>query len=115
LPTAVQEKDSEKEIQNNEYVAPESEIEKKLVDIWKYLLNKKKIGIKDNFFEVGGNSLKAIQLISRIKKEFDINISLIMLFNNPTIEGINDEIQKTYWVNGMLLESNISDIEKISI
>ena len=106
---------TEKEIQNNEYVAPESEIEKKLVDIWKYLLNKKKIGIKDNFFEVGGNSLKAIQLISRIKKEFDINISLIMLFNNPTIEGINDEIQKTYWVNGMLLESNISDIEKISI
>jgi amino acid adenylation domain-containing protein/non-ribosomal peptide synthase protein (TIGR01720 family) len=69
-----------------EYVAPRNAIEEKLINIWKELLSRKRIGIKDNFFEIGGHSLKATKLAGYIHKEFEVKIGLKELFANAVLE-----------------------------
>ncbi len=72
------------------YVAPRDEIETGLVHMWTEVLSvdKEIIGIDTRFFDLGGNSLKAIILAPRIKKKFDADISLEDIFNIQTIRGI---------------------------
>ncbi|HWK07175.1 MAG TPA: amino acid adenylation domain-containing protein [Puia sp.] len=82
-----------------EYVAPIGSIEEKLVAIWQEVLKKMPIGVKDTFFEVGGNSIKAIQLISRIRKEFNIDLDVATLYHNATIEAIRIKIEDFSWIN----------------
>jgi amino acid adenylation domain-containing protein len=69
-----------------EYIAPVSESEKKLVKIWENILALKKIGIKDDFFNIGGDSIKAIRVLSQINTEFQSNFKIIDIFENSTIE-----------------------------
>ncbi|MDQ1352313.1 MAG: hypothetical protein QG657_2619 [Acidobacteriota bacterium] len=78
----------------DKYEAPSSEIEKKLVDIWSEILGLDKgiIGIHDDFFERGGHSLKAAILVSRIQKEFCINVPLVEVFKTPTVKGLGEYI-----------------------
>ncbi|PHM68031.1 type I polyketide synthase [Xenorhabdus sp. KJ12.1] len=73
---------------DSEYVLPKSYIEKKLASIWQDFLGIEPIGLKDDFFELGGNSLKAITLLSRVHKNCKIDVSLTHFFKNPTIEDI---------------------------
>ncbi len=80
-------------IQAKEYIAPQNEIEEKLTLIWSEILGAKKIGITDNFFELGGHSLKATSLVTRIYKEFEVEIPLSQIFNNPTINQLAKYIQ----------------------
>ncbi|MGD2088936.1 MAG: amino acid adenylation domain-containing protein [Candidatus Aminicenantes bacterium] len=70
---------------NKNYVPPKNEIEKKLVEIWSQVLDKQNIGTHDNFFELGGHSLKATVLTARIKRELDVILPLIEIFNRPKI------------------------------
>ena len=73
-----------------EYTAPVHPLEEKLVSIWAEVLNieKKAIGTRHNFFQLGGHSLKATILISRIQKELDVKVPLSEIFNFPTIKGL---------------------------
>ena len=96
-----------------EYVAPRNETEEKLVAIWKELLGREQIGVKDNFFAIGGHSLKATRMASLIRKEFEVTLNLAALFSKPTIENIAAEIEKIYWANNELFE--IDDADNISI
>ncbi|QNK61911.1 amino acid adenylation domain-containing protein [Pedobacter sp. PAMC26386] len=99
-----------------EYLAPRNEVEQKIAQIWEEVLGRENIGVKDNFFESGGHSLKVIQLISRISKVFELELNLNVLFNNPTIESLANEIENTYWAGNELLEvDNIDDTENFSI
>ncbi len=77
------------------YVEPSGKAELALASIWQEVLNKKEIGAQDNFFSVGGHSIVAIQLITRINNEFDINLHLIELFLNPTIKELAEVIEKS--------------------
>ena len=72
---------------SDEYEAPRDEIEKKLVDIWSGVLGieKEKIGINDNFFHLGGHSLKANLLATKIFKEFNVKVLLSEVFRLPTV------------------------------
>ncbi|MDQ1350457.1 MAG: hypothetical protein QG657_759 [Acidobacteriota bacterium] len=79
------------------YTAPRNDIEKKLLEIWSEILGRDELhvsqlqastGIDDNFFQLGGHSLKATSLASRINKEFDIKIPLGEIFKYPTIRGL---------------------------
>ncbi|WP_257137762.1 non-ribosomal peptide synthetase, partial [Bacillus pseudomycoides] len=70
------------------YRAPEGELEEKLVGIWKEILGVSHIGTLDNFFSSGGHSLKAMQLIGRIQKEFQIDCTLRDVFQKPTIREL---------------------------
>ena len=69
----------------NAYIAPSSEIERTIADIYQELLGIGQVGIHDNFFEMGGNSLIGIQLLSQIRKLFQIELSLRYLFAAPTV------------------------------
>ncbi|MFT5823208.1 MAG: amino acid adenylation domain-containing protein [Crocinitomix sp.] len=80
-----------------EYVAPRNEIEEKMVEIWKEVLQQEKIGIKDDFFERGGHSLKVMQLISKIQKEYDIKVEMSKIFELTTVEQIAEFISVLSW------------------
>ncbi|NIM14494.1 MAG: amino acid adenylation domain-containing protein, partial [Candidatus Aminicenantes bacterium] len=72
----------------SEYIAPRDEVEKKLVEIWREVLglgDNTSIGIEDNFFDLGGHSLKATILAAKIHRELDIEIPLTEIFKSPTI------------------------------
>ncbi len=67
------------------FVAPRTDIERKLAAIWQELLGLSRIGIHDVFLGVGGHSLRATQLVSRIRRDFGIEIPLRAVFEKPTI------------------------------
>ena len=72
-----------------EYVAPETETELQLAVLWAELLSVKKVGTKDDFFALGGHSLIAMQLISRIMELTDIQLPLDSVFNSPTLAELS--------------------------
>jgi amino acid adenylation domain-containing protein/non-ribosomal peptide synthase protein (TIGR01720 family) len=67
------------------YVAPQTEKEQRLAQIWSEILTIPKIGINDNFFACGGHSLLVLQVLSKINEEFGINLSVRALLDAPTI------------------------------
>ncbi len=67
------------------YVAPENDLEEKLCEIWSEVLGVPEIGTLDNFFSLGGDSIKAIQVVSRLQK-YDLKIEIKDLLKNPTIK-----------------------------
>ncbi|MCP4157787.1 MAG: AMP-binding protein, partial [bacterium] len=71
---------------STKYQAPTTGTEIKLAALWQKILGMKQIGVTDNFFEIGGHSLKAINLISKIKKIFQVDIPVTMLFEKPYIK-----------------------------
>jgi len=78
-----------------DYIAPRDEIEKKLAEIWTRILDRESPGIDDNFFEIGGHSLKAAVLIANIHKTFNVRLSLGQVFNCPTIREMGQIIGKS--------------------
>jgi acyl transferase domain-containing protein/thioesterase domain-containing protein len=68
------------------YVAPRDEIERTLAGFWHELLGLDKVGIQDDFFELGGHSLIAVRLVAKIKKTWDVEYPISVLFEAPTIE-----------------------------
>ncbi|MCM0593998.1 MAG: SDR family NAD(P)-dependent oxidoreductase [Gloeotrichia echinulata DEX184] len=79
--------------------APRTETERKIGQSWQEVLGLSSCDIYDNFFELGGNSLLATQLISRLRKDFAIELSLQRLFTAPTIANLAQSIETLIWVN----------------
>jgi len=79
----------------NPYLPPQSSREKQVAGIWEDLLSYEHIGIRDNFFELNGDSLKAVIAISKIHKQAGVKIPLKDFFSNPTVEGITQYIDRT--------------------
>ncbi|RAP22565.1 Bacitracin synthetase 3 (BA3) [Brevibacillus laterosporus] len=73
------------QIIGNKYVKPRNEAEAKLTRVWQDVLDIERIGIHDNFFEIGGHSLKANVLVSQIHKLLGVRLSLRYVFQYPTI------------------------------
>ncbi|SEW47140.1 AMP-binding enzyme C-terminal domain-containing protein, partial [Chitinophaga sp. YR573] len=73
---------------NDNYVAPRNEIEEQLAVIWAGLLNVERVGIYDNFFELGGHSLLAIRVLSALKKDAGIDVTITDLFEYLTIASL---------------------------
>jgi acyl carrier protein len=70
-------------------------------------LRKDGIGIDDDFFDLGGQSMTAVGLIGRLRDAFDVNIEIAMLFERPTIAGLSEAIDM------LLLASQ--DLESVSL
>ena len=66
-------------------VAPGSTLEAALANIWRKVLGRPRLGMNENFFEVGGTSLRAVQVIAMIKKELNRTLSIVSLFECPTV------------------------------
>ncbi|MES2734399.1 MAG: condensation domain-containing protein [Bacteroidota bacterium] len=69
-------------------IAPRTEQEEAIALIWREVLATTAIGVTDNFFEKGGHSLKAMQIVSRLSKKFEVQVDLKDFFAKPTIEGL---------------------------
>ncbi len=73
-----------------EYVAPENETEAKIAEVWQKTLGKDKVGIDDNFFDIGGHSLLVVRMHRELKVHFEQTIALTDLYRFPTIRGFTD-------------------------
>ncbi|MCA1681767.1 MAG: amino acid adenylation domain-containing protein, partial [Actinobacteria bacterium] len=70
------------------YVAPRTDVERVLADVWAQVLGVERVGVEDNFFELGGDSILSIQAISRVRVACGVEVSLRSLFTNPTVAGL---------------------------
>ncbi|WP_371859710.1 SDR family NAD(P)-dependent oxidoreductase [Tengunoibacter tsumagoiensis] len=75
------------------YVAPENEVEKALARIWSTVFRVEQIGIMDDFFDLSGDSLKGVTVVSKIHKDLHVDVSISQLFLTPTIAGLADYVQ----------------------
>jgi amino acid adenylation domain-containing protein/non-ribosomal peptide synthase protein (TIGR01720 family) len=73
---------------SNGYVAPGSAVEKVLAGVWEATLGRERVGIRDDFFALGGHSLSAMRVISSIRYIFKIDLPVSKIFERPTIEGV---------------------------
>jgi amino acid adenylation domain-containing protein len=76
------------------YVAPRSLIEQRLAELIAPLLRVERVGVNDNFFLLGGHSLLGTQLLTRIGESFGVELSLLTIFDHPTLAGMSEEIEK---------------------
>jgi len=76
------------------YAPPRGEVETRLVQHWEEILNVRPIGIHDNFFDLGGQSLMAVRLVSDIDRKFGRGISVAMLMQAPTVAQLANFLSK---------------------
>jgi amino acid adenylation domain-containing protein len=87
------------------YVAPRTDAEQILADIWAQVLGVDQVGIEDNFFELGGDSIRSIQLTSRARAVFDIALTPRDVLNARTVSALAELIE----------EKILSEIERIAV
>jgi glutamate-1-semialdehyde-2,1-aminomutase len=71
-----------------QFIAPRNQTEETLVNIWMEVLKIERVGINDNFFDLGGHSLLSLQLMAKIEQQFKTNLPLSILFQNSTIQQL---------------------------
>ena len=76
------------------FVAPRSETETRIAEIWQELLGIEKVGVQDNFFDLGGHSLLATRLLMRLRKQFDFELTLAGFFEIPTVSELARVIEE---------------------
>ncbi len=83
-------KSSQKRLSTDvEYAAPETEMEKTIAGIWLETLNLDKVGMHDNFFDLGGNSLNIVKVYNKLKTITGTDIPLVDMFQYPTIHSLS--------------------------
>jgi len=93
------------------YVAPRTPMERQLTGILQELLGVDRVGIHDSFFELGGFSLLATQLTTRIRETFGVELSLRDVFSAPTVDGLAQLIVLTQSEGAGELEALLNEIE----
>lgn len=101
---------------SNAYVAPTNETEQTICRIWQQLLGIEAIGIHDNFFDLGGHSLLGTQVITRLRDAFQVDLSLRVLFEEPTVACLALLIiqKKAEQLDDELLLQALEDLENLS-
>ncbi|MBD6618566.1 amino acid adenylation domain-containing protein [Komarekiella sp. 'clone 1'] len=94
------------------YVVPQTEIEKTIASVWQKALNLEKIGIHDNFFEIGGHSLLLVTVHSQLQEILKAELSTLDLFRYPTINSLAEYLTSPNAT--ALLQDNDTQTEKIS-
>jgi len=85
------------------YAAPETDLEKRIAAVWQQRLGIDHIGMHDNFYELGGDSLLATELVAQLREEFDIDLALHSFFDTQTIAGVAARIEE-------MLISEVADL-----
>jgi acyl transferase domain-containing protein len=86
---------STRENLSSPYAPPRNPVEKELTEIWQNFFGFDKVGILDDFFELGGDSLKGISIAAKMSKKLNANVSISVIFYKLTIEGIAQHINST--------------------
>lgn len=82
------------------YVAPRTQTEETLAGIWAQLLDRKQVGIHDNFFDLGGHSLLATRVVSHIRGALHVDVPLRLLFEFPTVSKLAEHLEFMRWADG---------------
>ncbi len=77
-----------------EIIAPRTELEREVAGIWRQVLRVPQLSVSDNFFQIGGQSLLATQVVSRLRKALGIDLPLSVLFESPTVAGLAVAIEQ---------------------
>ena len=94
------------------FVAPRTQAETIIAEIWKDVLRLNQTGIHDNFFELGGDSIMATQVVSRVREKFEVELSLRDLFTAPTVAQLSKFVDTVLWAaRGQSALSGISTDE----
>jgi acyl transferase domain-containing protein/acyl carrier protein len=102
---------------SNAYIGPRNAIEQSVVEIWQESLGIQPIGIYDNFFHLGGDSLLAVQIVSRLRDAFSIELSLQTLLSDaPTISELSKAIAtlQPQMDKHSIMDELLSEIESLS-
>jgi amino acid adenylation domain-containing protein len=81
-------------VDREELGEPRNEVEAKLAEIWRELLEVGQVGMEQNFFELGGHSLLVLQVTARIRRIFEVELMVRSVFEAPTIAGLALEVEK---------------------
>jgi acyl transferase domain-containing protein/acyl carrier protein len=101
-------------LQNN-YCAPENEIEQTIAEFWQTILGIEQVGVHDSFFELGGHSLLATQLMSRLRETFQVELSLRSFFEAPTVSSLAAAVTESREVKqSRELEQILDGIERLT-
>lgn len=90
---------AERPLVSTAYAAPATDVEKKLAGMVEAFFGIANIGMEDSFFELGGDSLKAMVLLKRIKKEFDVAIPIKDFFTYTSLRQVANEVENQLWIN----------------
>jgi acyl carrier protein len=95
------------------FVAPRTPVEQGVADIWSEVLGLERVGIHENFFSLGGHSLKATQVVSRVRETFQVDLPLASLFANPTTADLASAVRKLQ-AEHVELEETFTELEQLS-
>ncbi|HEY1234438.1 MAG TPA: non-ribosomal peptide synthetase [Candidatus Binatia bacterium] len=77
------------------YTEPQSDVERLLAEIWAEVLAIDPVGIHDDFFDLGGDSLAAARVISRVRQKFELNLPIKALFDAPTVARMAEVVRQS--------------------
>jgi acyl-CoA synthetase (AMP-forming)/AMP-acid ligase II/acyl carrier protein len=80
------------------YLPPRTDVEHRLAALWSEILEVERVGIADNFFSIGGHSLSAVQVVSRVRREWGVEIPIRTLFECPTVSGLAERLEDLLWM-----------------
>ncbi|MDY7092840.1 MAG: beta-ketoacyl synthase N-terminal-like domain-containing protein [Acidobacteriota bacterium] len=86
------------------YTAPETEIQSQVAEIWAEVLGLDRVGLHDNYFDLGGNSLMATQLVSRLRGTFRVELALQSFFDGATVADVAESIEVARWTTEVQAE-----------
>ncbi len=94
------------------FVAPSNSIETLIADVWSQVLGLERLGVNDNFFDIGGNSLLFIQVHSRLQEILNRNLSIVDLFRYPTISAFTQFLNQEQDVEQLTVEKSRDRADK---
>jgi amino acid adenylation domain-containing protein len=97
-------------IVTQQYQPPRNPVEEKIVEMWQEILGRERVGVTDNFFEIGGHSLRVIRVLSKIRAEFKVDIKIDEMFSQPTVEYLARAVAHQQWATQEMADTSAETI-----
>jgi acyl carrier protein len=97
----------------SKYEAPENDFQRNLIHIWKEVLGDVEIGINDNFFDLGGNSIKIVRMVRAVNDRYERRMTVLNAFEFPTIAAISDFLKESNLTTAENGESNLEELTDV--